>query len=1100
MAEEFPSIIPPEDTGADYTDLFDGGQWDNMVIGINRGVDGFKQALDEVKETLGLVPEGTAEFKTQETKKEQRILREAAFDDQQLTGAAGFEFAGESLPLFAVPLGATVPRAAALGGLATSGFFQEDVNDSRLDDIALGAATGGLFRMLFRGSKAGPRGGSAGEDARNAVRQADANLQQKLLPAPAQRQGQKLLTDQRQLALPAPAPKAHSPQASLTARGLSADDFQLAGRDALQRTGAAPVSPLRTNPARKALENFRSKVSPKAAQAAVRKAEVFARNAARKAKKLEELIARGGPARRLTKLQQKLTSALYDKIAANAMLKGIAGRATAKDLQKVGSSKALTPVESPARVQPTVAPTKDTRASLIKEIKKANPAAKNLGKMKLDDLKQARDGLKGPGGNQGGFAESDLVNTLGGAAIGGLGAGVISDGDPLAIAAGALGGGFGVRALGRRLDKVTTKKQRDAMRAASEQGGNYNEQVSRAAKARDFSKETIASVLQNGRKTVDSFLGATMRRLENLSPRVAVALKEAEFQQHYHAGQWIGRGDELFKRIENANLTDAQRMQYKISLLNSTKNARAYLSSIGKTDAADAIAEFDALLKDVGGYLNGVDLGHNLRANYFPRTVKDLEAFPKAIQQEVNTYLEQLAKKKGIKLTDFEKEIAITEVINGALTRGPDQVHFGRAASNLQRRTNKVDRTNVAAYADPHEAFNDYIESITTQVERRRFFKGQGVKVDDLGPNAENIETVAGRLAEQLKKGDLGPDEVDEVAQLIRMRFGPGEQAPHKAVQNFKNLTYTGLLGNPLSAATQFGDLALSMHRNGIANTVRGVLSDIGGKGKLSGLDKETLLGIRNAAADFASRTPTRDLLNWSLKWSGFQRVDRLGKNSFIRAAMMKNQQMDKASFNAKWKSIFDPDAPPGGPTPRTDQLFEQVKTFDGLTDANREDLGFMLWNELSDVQPIALSALPEQYLANPNGRMAYMLQSFTLKLFDVMRKDIYQQMAQGNRVQAAKNATKLSTLFVANNGTVDMFKDFMLNRESTVPDTIVDNYLKLLGMNKFMVGQIEREGLGSAILKTVAPPTVLFDALTDPKEALKLAPPVGKLIEGRIE
>jgi hypothetical protein len=1093
MAEEFPTFEAPEADVADYSELFDAGQWDNMVVGINRGVDGFKQALTEVKETLGLVPEGTSEFVTQEMIKEQKILREAAFDDQQLTGAAAAEFVGESLPLFVVPLGSTVPRAMALGGAATSGFFQEDVSDSRLDDIALGAASGGLFRLLLRGGRA--KGG-----AEEAVTKAE----QRLLPPPGGggTAGQKLLTHQNQLALPAPRPKGRSPQAGLAQRGFTADDFQNAGADAIRRQGIAPLSRAPRNPARDALNNFRSKVSNKAAKKAIRKAEVFARNAARKAAKLEEQIKNGGTPRFINKLQAKLTSALYDKIAAQTMAKGLSAS------KAVPRSKSLVPVSQAktARVTPdvttppaftardVVTPAKTKANVKLAERPQVDPVKQAQAKAELDSMRAAL------GSKQGGFAESDLVNALGGAAAGGIGAAALTDGDPVAIAAGALGGGFGVRALGRRLDNVTTNKMREGMRKASEEGGNFNEKVSRAAKARDVSKETVSSVLQDGRRILDSFMGATMTRLEALAPRVAVALKEAEFQQHFQSGQWIGQGDELFKRIEAAGLNDAQRETFKINLLNSTERAKKYLRSIGKEDAARAVEEFDVLLKDVGDYLKGVDLGENLRKNYFPRTVKDLDAFPKAIQQEVNTYLAHLAKKKGVKLTDFEKEIAITEVINGALTRGPEQVHFGRAAANLQRRTNKVDQTNVAAYADPHEAFNDYIESITTQVERRRFFKNQGVKVDDLGPNAENIETVAGRLAKQLKEGELTPDQVDEVAQLVRMRFGPGEQAPHKAVQNFKNLTYAGLLGNPMSAATQFGDLALSMHRNGILNTVRGVISDIGQQGKLRNVDKETLLGIRNAAADFQSRTPTRDLLNWSLKWSGFQRVDRLGKNTFIRSALMKNQQKSKDQFMTDWRGIFDPDAAPGAPAPRTEELWQKVQRFDGITDANKEDIGFMLWNELQGVQPIALSALPEQYLANPNGRMAYMLQSFTLKLFDVMRKDIYNQARQGNYAQAAKNATKLSSLFVINNGSVDMFKNFMMNKESTVPDVVANNYLKLLGMNKFMVGQIDREGLGSAVLKTIAPPTVLLDAVADPQEALKLAPPVGKLIEGRIQ
>ena len=122
------------------------------------------------------------------------------------------------------------------------------------------------------------------------------------------------------------------------------------------------------------------------------------------------------------------------------------------------------------------------------------------------------------------------------------------------------------------------------------------------------------------------------------------------------------------------------------------------------------------------------------------------------------------------------------------------------------------------------------------------------------------------------------------------------------------------------------------------------------------------------------------------------------------------------------------------------------------------------------------------------------------MKLFDVMRKDIAQQVAKGNYKQAAKNAANLSTIFVLANSNVDAAKDFVLNKESTLPETVLDNYLKLLGMNKFMVDKAGRDGLGEALMGTIAPPTIVGNALLDPREALKMVPLGGKLIEGQME
>ena len=1072
---EFPSIEAPEADIFEFGDLFDAGQLDNIVIGINRGVDGFEQAIAEGKEFLGLEPAGHAEFVTQELKKDQKFLREANVDDQLLSGAAGFEFVGEALPLVVAPFGATVPRAIGFGAASGAGFFQEDVTDSRLDDILLAGAGGGVLRALLRG---GPNFN---------------RLKNELDTIPA---GQRLQPVGPRQLVPTTQPRAARaaepgglPGQTVGAqRLLEAPPVARTLADDVFRTGdsvAPPGSALTTRQIRapgrvQAIEGIArvrrglaqaTKATRKEALAAARKAQRFSRNQARKVEALRTsraAAARAGQEKAVEKFDKQITEAQKDKIAANTLSKAI----IANEARKISPP--------PRAAGPAPRTPEELTGGPI-------PEAEVFGA-------RPRPTPRGPAGainRQGGFAESDLINTLGGAAAFGLGGLAASGGDPVVGVASAISGGALVRALGRRADKIVTNKMREQMRRADAEGGDFNADLSRFVKARDFTGEAISNAYTGAKKVLNSFAGATITRLEALAPRVAVALKEAEFQQHFQSGQWIGQGEQLFKTIEDAGLTDQQARTYKIALLNSTKNAKAYLRSIGKEDAAVAVEGLETILNDAGQYLQGVGLGNNLRANYFPRMVTDTSAFENI--QEVKTYLAMLARQKGIALTDFEKEVAITQVINGALTKR-ESGKFARAASNLQKRTIKVDRNNVNAYADPHEAFNDYVESITNQVERRRFFERLGVKTDDLGPNAENLDSVAGRLAKSLQKGELSEEEVDEVAKLISLRFGPGEQAPTKAVQNIKNLTYAGLLGNPMSAATQFGDLALSAHRNGIRNTVRAAIGEIAGRGKVNGIDKQELLGIRNAAADFASRTSTRDALDWSLKFGGFQAVDRLGKNTFIQSALLKNQQLDRDAFISKWRPIFDPDAPAGAPAARTEELFQKVRGFRGIDDTNREDIGFMLWNELQEVQPIALSAFPEQYLANPNGRMFFMLQSFTLKLFDVMRRDIIQQAQAGNYRQAAKNATRLSTLFVMNNGSVEAAKNFVTGKEQSVPEVVVNNYLKMLGMNKFMFDSAARDGLGTAALQGVTPFTTPFD-ITSPEDALELLPPFGRAL-----
>jgi hypothetical protein len=1058
--------------------FFEVDQVDNFILGASRFGAGGKQAYVELQEALGLVPGGSAVAETQELQKDLDVLESTVSNETRGDAGAAARFLGENLGLFVAPLGATALRAGAIGAGISSGFYQEDVNESRLDEMAFGAVGGAAMKGLLNALR---RGGPAMNQAKQAVGRAMVKVDEPVvnlgqpsvrpraprannqLPAPGQRQ---IMGPQGTQRLAAPSQKLLPPP-----------------QKQIPHFPGAPKAITR-NPltkAQHAAENMKGKFSNKMVVNAMRKAEVFARNAARKLEVLKKM-------KKTPKVQKQINKARKERMAASIMAKTI--KATKNPHTAQAPTKAAPKVKTPK----TKAAKKPALKNMNKQELEAElgqgPTMQDESSLRMLVAKSRRAAGKAPG-KQGGFAESDLVNTLGGAVVGGGIGAAVSDGDPSAILAGAVGGGMLLRTLGKGADKIVTHQQRAEMREASRAGTKLNAKTSRYIKTKQFTKDKMAELLTEAKKVTDDFLGSMMTRLETLAPRAAVALKQSEFLQHQRAGEWNNMTRAQFKRIDQSNMTAEESRKFKRLVLGSTANAQKYLRSIGKTDAADAVQELDGMLKDMASYLETVGLGGSLRKNYFPRDVIHPEFFEGI--QDIQGELAKLAKKKGMKLTDFEKEQAITDLMNGALARSGKETKWGRASGNLQKRTARITDATVDAYADPMQGLHNYIDSITTQVERRAFFKGRGVKIDDLGANAENIDNVAARLKDQLIRDGGDPDNVEEAIRLIALRFGPGEQAPSRAVQNFKNLTYTGLLANPIAAITQFGDIALSAHKNGIANTVSGLAKAVGGKGKINGLDKQTLLGIEGAATDFASKVGTREILNWGLKHSGFSWADNLGKNTFMQSAMNNMKKMDQQQFKSKWGKIFDPDSADGA-TPRTDKLFKDVQEFKGITPENREDIGFMLWNSLNEAQPISLSSMPAQYLKNPNGRMAYMLQSFTLKMFDVMRKDIVRKLATpGQRMEGMKNATKFTGLFVSMNGTTDMAKNFLMGKDEAVSDVLVNNVLKMAGLNKFVVDQVQKD-TAQGVLGLVLPPTALIDAPFNLKKAQSMIPVVGRV------
>ena len=149
---------------------------------------------------------------------------------------------------------------------------------------------------------------------------------------------------------------------------------------------------------------------------------------------------------------------------------------------------------------------------------------------------------------------------------------------------------------------------------------------------------------------------------------------------------------------------------------------------------------------------------------------------------------------------------------------------------------------------------------------------------------------------------------------------------------------------------------------------------------------------------------------------------------------------------------------------------------------------------------------MPEKYLSAGNGRIFYMLKTFTLKQFDIYRNEIYNKLKNGNRsekIQAIKNLVRLTMFFALANAGADELKDFVLGRKTDFQDRATDNMLRLFGVSKFITWQARTEGVGTAVAKQILPPFKFINSLSkdvftagDAKgiEMLGSAPIIGKL------
>jgi hypothetical protein len=226
-------------------------------------------------------------------------------------------------------------------------------------------------------------------------------------------------------------------------------------------------------------------------------------------------------------------------------------------------------------------------------------------------------------------------------------------------------------------------------------------------------------------------------------------------------------------------------------------------------------------------------------------------------------------------------------------------------------------------------------------------------------------------------------------------------------------------------------------------------------------------------AAEFANVGVLSKLLQKSLTLGGFRHIDRLGKTTFINAALIKAFKAVKTSagearLRKKWGRTFGD---------------EMTSLVDDLKAGNITDnVKLFLWNELADVQPISLSEMPIKYLQSPDGRLFYSMKTFALKQIDILRREVFQQAKDGNYKDAAKFLTAYMTIVPMMGAGIDELKDMLLGRELDIddfPDEYVENIFKVFMASEYMVDNYLGQGrIAGAVGETLLPPTDWLDAI----------------------
>jgi len=575
----------------------------------------------------------------------------------------------------------------------------------------------------------------------------------------------------------------------------------------------------------------------------------------------------------------------------------------------------------------------------------------------------------------------------------------------------------------------------------------------------DWHNPTTPKVKPGG--LMEKIGGIVSTRVKNIDEGVFGTLRQHDYNVLVRTHENLEEVN-VFMRDYTKKIPETDRKTVDQALFNGDfDSVESVLKRHGGSELVQEFSRVKKVLNDFGDEFVVANRFNEKLDNYFPRYVKDFEGLKAKLGSKKATLLEdaiakandKLVKKRGRPMNPTEEGALINKTLRGFPVKG------FKPGLAKKRKIDQLDDEMMEFYASPTESLNTYVRNAVHDLEKLKFFgkDRKYTKVD--GVKTLDIDASVGAVVQKLK-GKLTGTQETELKHLLETRFGIGEKATSRGMQDVKNIMYSGLLANPISAATQLGDIGVSVYMNGFRNTISGLFK--------RRVRMEDFGLADNLAEEFATTTKTGKFLRGSLKWGGFRAIDKLGKDTLLNSSLRKWEKAAQSTkgmkkFDAKYRKVFGDE-------------FEQL-ALDVKSGKMSENVKLMLFNELADIQPISLSEMPEMYLKMPNGRVMYMLKSFMLKQMDLIRRDGIQEIKKGNYKKGTANMMRYAlTLGAANTGS-SYIKDAMMGKEVEPEGMDVPmNFLKMFALSEYVGNKVADGNVLEAGIGMLTPPYSMFD------------------------
>ena len=372
-------------------------------------------------------------------------------------------------------------------------------------------------------------------------------------------------------------------------------------------------------------------------------------------------------------------------------------------------------------------------------------------------------------------------------------------------------------------------------------------------------------------------------------------------------------------------------------------------------------------------------------------------------------------------------------------------------------------------YEDPAQAMEGYIFNMVSATETikligNRFVTNQqGTKLDQASE--------LGKLVQELRaSGAIIDQQADKtIPEIMKLILSP-KKGESRILQLARSFGYGTLLVEFTSTLSQLYDLPFVMLDNGLLPTFSAMFSSERLKGSAFGIDTEKI------SQEFAGDDKFLEkVVRIGLRSTGFTKLDQIMKETNLTANYRRFRKLANLYYkdrnDSRIKTFTAEMTALGYSRAEQDQLIADLK-------GDKKDSALvrsLLFNKLSETQPLSSAEMAMGIVGNPNLRLAVAMKSFMVKQMvftkDRMLNDMFGPgRTNAQRLKASKDLATLLTFMLLIGIPTDALKDFLAGRVGYLDDYLFDGTFRVAGVSRYTGYKIRSEGIGRALFDYATP------------------------------